>query len=218
VENLVLYNVLFSSQILNGLSGDLKKMPGYQALFHVEPTYQASTTKSQKIIMLPPTQLPAIISIVDTIMEECRNDAVDKGGWTMAFSKLLQLLVTIFRICASTPVRTTDQSTIMRLAKVFSFIESNLGHPVPNEELSSVAAMSIATLNRYFKKTTGYSPVQYHIRKRIEYSCKLLLNTDLNIMEIAEKAGFSDSNYFARTFRKVMGASPSAFKKTNRLS
>jgi AraC-like DNA-binding protein len=56
--------------------------------------------------------------------------------------------------------------------------------------------------------------VEYHIRLKIRRACRLLKQTDLNITEIAFRSGFEDSNYFARQFRKIMGVSPSLYRKT----
>jgi AraC family L-rhamnose operon transcriptional activator RhaR/AraC family L-rhamnose operon regulatory protein RhaS len=48
---------------------------------------------------------------------------------------------------------------------------------------------------------------------RIERSCRLLRTTDLPVTRIALDAGFSDPNYFSRQFRKVMGISPSEYRR-----
>ena len=79
------------------------------------------------------------------------------------------------------------------------------------------AAMSASTLNRYFKKATGLSPVEYQIHKRIELACMLMRTTDLSMMLISDRTGFSDSNYFTRTFRKVMGVTPSRYRSDKTL-
>jgi len=41
---------------------------------------------------------------------------------------------------------------------------------------------------------------------------ELLRSTDLSITEIAMEVGFSDSNYFARQFRRALGESPRSFR------
>jgi len=73
--------------------------------------------------------------------------------------------------------------------------------------------MSESSLQRAFKKITGTSPLDYHLKKRIDSACLLLRNSDSPITMIAYDMGFSDSNYFSRQFKKVKGETPGEFRK-----
>lgn len=66
-----------------------------------------------------------------------------------------------------------------------------------------------------FKANYGVSIQQYLNTLRIEKSKHLLLNSDLNISEIAYSVGIDDPLYFSRFFRKAVGESPKYFKKNN---
>ena len=54
---------------------------------------------------------------------------------------------------------------------------------------------------------------EYVKRARIEASCRLLLNTDKAIWEIAELVGYRDSSFFHKTFQEFMNCSPAKYRK-----
>jgi AraC-like DNA-binding protein len=67
--------------------------------------------------------------------------------------------------------------------------------------------------SRLFKQQTGQTPLQYLLRRRIEAAGRLLQSTGQRIEEIARQVGFEDPYYFSRTFRKIKGCSPRAFRR-----
>ena len=66
-----------------------------------------------------------------------------------------------------------------------------------------------------FKNAAGCSPIQYLIKLRISRAEELLTDTTIPIGEIAGKCGFSDSNYFCKTFHRHTGMSPRQFRQKN---
>ena len=69
--------------------------------------------------------------------------------------------------------------------------------------------------SRKFKLCTGFGYKEYLITVRIIEACRLLLNTDMSITQIAENCGFDDSNYFGDCFKKIKGMSPREYRKAN---
>ena len=78
--------------------------------------------------------------------------------------------------------------------------------------LARRASVSRATLYRLFVRATGGSPLDYLQRPRLRHASSLLLNTHLPVGEVARRAGFADSNYFARLFRARFGCPPRKFR------
>lgn len=72
-------------------------------------------------------------------------------------------------------------------------------------------------LARLFKSETGETIQEYIRQKRIEYSCKYLLFSELSINEIAERTGFSNRYHFTRIFTKIVNCTPAKFKKQNQV-
>ena len=60
---------------------------------------------------------------------------------------------------------------------------------------------------------TGVSPMNYFIRLKIQKACEYIELTNMKLNEIATHLGFEDAAYFSRTFTKVMGCSPSVYRK-----
>ncbi len=79
------------------------------------------------------------------------------------------------------------------------------------KEMCTLFAMSTSTLQRYMKKETGVSPLEYIRQRRIELASELLTSRKGNISEIAYSVGFSSVTYFGRVFKKQTGMSPSEF-------
>ena len=57
------------------------------------------------------------------------------------------------------------------------------------------------------------TPYQYFSTKRIEIAASLLLNSNLQVKEIAESLNYSDQPYFSNAFKKIMGVSPEKYRK-----
>jgi AraC-like DNA-binding protein len=79
-------------------------------------------------------------------------------------------------------------------------------------KLAGMAFMSEAHFIRTFKGTFGETPHRYVQRRRIERAMTLLRNTDRSITEICIAVGFSSFATFSRTFREIVGESPSSFR------
>ncbi len=210
VKDMVLYNILFGKRLFKDRFFDMTDMPGYQALFTIEPAYR-NDTRFSSMLRLTPAQIAELTPLVDQMLNE--SDCTDTltGTKSMAFSYLVQFLIMVFRIYEETP--RGDNQMILRLADVLSYIESHVDQSLTTKDLMDVANMSSSTLNRYFQKCTGLSPMEFHAHKRIELACKLIRTTSLSMGEVSDAAGFSDANYFSRQFRKVMGLSPREYKE-----
>lgn len=210
VDNLVLYNFICMPDALAEKFPDLSIMPSFQALFSL------SSLHLQKDMPIPsfslkPAELTEICGIAEKLLKEMGLAGYGEGARSLSLAYGGELLVKLFRFHEQK--RATDNMLIDDLAHVFSFMEAHADRPISTEELVSVAHMSTSTLNRYFHRCTGMSPVQYHLKKRIGKSCYLIRSTNLSVGEISEKTGFSDANYFCRQFKKVMGISPLQYRK-----
>ena len=73
--------------------------------------------------------------------------------------------------------------------------------------------LSESYLCRFFKNAMGVSITSYINKIRVEKAAILLKNTDESVTDIAFNVGFSDLNYFSRTFKKIMNCTPKEYKK-----
>ena len=80
------------------------------------------------------------------------------------------------------------------------------------EELGCTAAY----LSRLFRRTYGFSPTEYLLRRRCERARVLLTRDDTPIAQVAASLGFHDASHFARHFRRQCGTSPARFRQAHR--
>ena len=111
---------------------------------------------------------------------------------------------------ANPPLKEID---ILRLQKVFDYLDDHYKHDITVETVASMLNMSYSYFSRYFKSLIGKTFSEYLTYVRITEAEKLLLTTDLNITEVALETGFSNSSYFIQQFRDLKGLSPKQFKK-----
>lgn len=204
VNNVVLYNVLISPELIENYKSDLGEMKSFVNLFYPPKGTYTHYSLSQK-------QMSKIISLVEKIYSETETISKGKGNNTMSFACYLELLVTMCRFAENTFIE--DLQLKEQLKDVFEYLANHKDSTVSNEVLMDIAHMSASTLNRYFKRATGLSPAEYHIHERINLACIYLHTTTFTMEEIAEKTGFTDANYFSRQFRKVMNMSPTQYKR-----
>lgn len=87
-------------------------------------------------------------------------------------------------------------------------------HHLP--ELAAAAGLSVTHYTSVFRRLTGFSPVDFLIRQRIQHGATLLATSSIPITEIAPACGFNDPYYFSRSFTRVMGSSPRHYRQTHR--
>jgi transcriptional regulator GlxA family with amidase domain len=100
------------------------------------------------------------------------------------------------------------------LSKSIAFMRANLSRSLTLHELSRQAGLSPTRYSLLFREQTGSSPVDHHIRLRMQAACHLLDTTALSIKEVAAKLGYYDPYYFSRLFQKILGCSPLAYRRS----
>lgn len=93
------------------------------------------------------------------------------------------------------------------------YMKANLSRCLSLEQLAEVSRFSASYLNVLFKQATGQTPVEYFLRMKMQAASKELYFTQHPIKEIALDFGIRDPYYFSRLFKKVMGVSPTAYRK-----
>ncbi len=84
---------------------------------------------------------------------------------------------------------------------------------VTMDKMAYSFGMCQSTFERKVKTTTGYTPSEFFSKLKLDKAQKLLIYSDLSIKGIALQSGFSSSQYFAVSFAKWVGESPTAFRE-----
>lgn len=100
-----------------------------------------------------------------------------------------------------------------KLRRVEEFINENLDADLSLAEIAEIADLSQFHFARTFRQTTGLTPQQYLMRRRIERAKELLAKNDLPIVEISLRTGFKNQSHFTTLFRKFTKFTPKTWRE-----
>lgn len=100
-----------------------------------------------------------------------------------------------------------------RIKKVYEHIHENYSRKIALEEISQLVNMSPVSFNRFIKKRTGKTFINYVNDTRISYATRWLIESEKSIGEISYQCGFNNIANFNRIFKKSKECTPSAFRK-----
>jgi AraC-like DNA-binding protein len=206
-KNLDLINIMYDSEKMVLPENELRRMPGYCAMFLLEPTYRRQHRFASRL-HLKRVPLAHVEQLAEVMERECNDEQV--GREVALRAKLLELMVYLSR--AYTNSDTTEAHALLRVGNVIGALENDFSKDWKLEDLLKIAHMSRSNLMRVFRKATGQTPIEYLVRLRIQRAMEMLRNSDLSITEIALEVGFNDSNYFTRQFRRALSLSPRQFR------
>jgi AraC family transcriptional regulator len=101
------------------------------------------------------------------------------------------------------------------MRRVTDYIHDHLSEKLSLSALSELVGLSPYYFARQFKQTTGQSPHQYILARRIEQAKQQLLR-GAPLAQITEQLGFADQSHLSRSFKRVIGISPQAFLAEHR--
>ena len=100
-----------------------------------------------------------------------------------------------------------------KMKLVYEFVQKNFSEKITLEDVSEVATMSAVSFNRFIKKRTGKTFVNYLNDIRVGYASRWLVEKDLSISEIAFKSGFNNIANFNRIFKSIKKTTPSQYRE-----
>ena len=110
--------------------------------------------------------------------------------------------------------RTVPEPLGERYAATREWALRRLGEPLTLEVLARHAAVSSRTFSRHFVDDTGYTPMQWVMRARIDLARELLERSDHGIEQIAAEVGLGSGANLRLHFQRVLGTSPSEYRRT----
>jgi AraC-like DNA-binding protein len=99
-----------------------------------------------------------------------------------------------------------------KLRRAVEFVDANLHQVIHLKDMARVADVSPFHFHRQFKKTTGSTPHQFIVQRRIEQAKVLLAQSNLPIIDVAVRVGFVDQSHFTTTFRKLTSMTPRMYR------
>jgi AraC-like DNA-binding protein/Tfp pilus assembly protein PilF len=100
------------------------------------------------------------------------------------------------------------------IKKALEIVELNISNTLFGvEKLAEEMGMSRANLHKKLKSITGFAPSDFIRNVRLKRAASLLKNQTDSVSQIAYQVGFEDQSYFAKSFKKSFGVSPTEFTK-----
>ena len=99
-----------------------------------------------------------------------------------------------------------------QLRRVVAYLDAQLPQRVDLADLAALAGLSQSHFSRAFKASTGMALYRWQLDARIRHAQALLIDTHASLDQVAEATGFADAVHFGRTFRKLTGATPAAWR------
>jgi AraC family transcriptional regulator len=192
---------------------------------HIEPTFFAQAfaeiADAQNLELMPLFNLrdPLIYQMAIALKEQIESS---EGAWnrlyiesmvTAACAHLLQCYSTQ-SLNANRLAATLSPDGLSKacLDQVLDYIHKHTDQNLSLAEMAQSVQMSSYHFSRLFKQSTGQSPHQYLISRRVQHVKRLLATTGLSIAEIAAQTGFTDQSHLIRHFKRQVGVTPSQFR------
>jgi AraC-like DNA-binding protein len=96
---------------------------------------------------------------------------------------------------------------------IISFMKNNIHANYSLQEFSDYVNMSKYHFARSFKQKTGYTPVEFFNRMKIQKACEMLETSTLSVKEISGMLSFKTPYYFSEVFKRTIGYSPRKYKE-----
>jgi AraC family transcriptional regulator len=99
------------------------------------------------------------------------------------------------------------------LRRVTDYVNDNLSTDLGLSEMAGVANLSQYHFSRQFKRSTGLTPHQYVIGRRVKRARELLSSTELSVGDVASAVGFTHQSHLAHHVRRRFGVPPSSLRR-----
>lgn len=210
INGLALANILFDPDALGMINWDIRALPGFHALFALEPAFRTQHNFRSRL-QLNERQLKQTNELIHSLTHETETRA--PGYRVMAKGLFMQLAVMLSRIYSNAP--TEESQDLLRIGNAIAHIETNYAEKITLENLATKSHLSKRHLSRIFHHCIGRAPIDHLLHVRCQKAAELLKRTNRTITDIAFECGFQDSNYFTRCFRKIMEQTPNQYRKTH---
>ena len=169
--------------------------------------------------LLKPCDMNDLLAVMDTALQKLDKENVFNGN---SISGKEQNKET--EICGSNAnnvrenrpkrtdnVRNSDEQTTIKYLK--EYVENNCIYDISMQEAAEEMGYSDAYFSKLFKQYFNQNFTAYLTEYRIKKAKELLSNTNHSIKDISRMVGYTDSNYFAKIFKRLVGEIPSKYRE-----
>ncbi len=146
----------------------------------------------------------------DTILRTVRSPQHALSGVTISNHLIGFLLAIVAARSAFLNISDT------RFAKVLAYVEAHLAEPeaLTVDTLARLAELSTSRFKTRFRQEQGMPPAEFVLRQRIAEARRRLARPDASVTDVAFELGFSSSQYFASSFKRLTNTTPRDFQRS----
>jgi AraC-like DNA-binding protein len=185
MHGLALANILFDTDALMMDQWDIRALPGFHALFSLEPAFR-SQHNFQSRLQLSDRQLNQVNELIHDLTRE--TEGRNPGYRVMAKGLFMQLAVSLSRRYSAEP--STESIDLLRIGDAIAHIETRYTEKLTLDELAAKSHLSKRHFLRIFQDSIGRSPIDHLMHVRCQKAAELLKGTDRTITDIALTAAF----------------------------
>ncbi len=166
---------------------------------------------------LPGVRIPSAQSLARLIADvQALADGRNPGGEEELALRMAEAALVS---CPEGPPRIdVTPSDERRIAAALKIIEQNIAEPLSLARLASAVSLSRYHFLRTFVRTTGQTPWQYVLSRRLPLAGRYLSSGSATVLDAALASGFTDLSEFTRRFRLHFGVTPGVYAAMNRAS
>ena len=174
---------------------------------------KANNINTSKLHFVQKIQNHFLNQLFDTLMNEYSSD----NDFKQAGIKCTLLNIVLF-LCRNfseekSSIKPIPESSFHYVRMSTDYIKENLTKKLTVDEIAANVGLSKYYFLRQFKKTTGYTLVDYINIIRCEYAQELLRSGKYKVKEVALLCGFDNFSYFTNVYKKYTGTLPSDMSK-----
>ncbi|WHH60744.1 response regulator [Petroclostridium sp. X23] len=142
-----------------------------------------------------------------------KNKAFEDIEECMSINHIVSYLSDLFEksLEAYDVIRQNQNSKVIEAVK--AYISENYRNNITLNEVADIVFLNSSYLSNLFKKETGINFINYLTNFRMEIAKELLKDVRYRVNEVAELSGYMDADYFCKLFKRVVGISPTRYRK-----
>ena len=149
---------------------------------------------------------PALRDLFRGLLEQQRDPTIFAEEYSRALFHQIMILV----------LRDYEMNQHKRISdttrRAQDYLAANIDRDIHVEDVSALVHLSTGYFHELFQRETGTTPARYHQRLRITAAKRRLIEQHVSITDVAMELGFSSSQYFSTTFKKVVGLTPQSYR------